>query len=130
MVITLIGEMTKKLLGVTSLAVFNQQCNIAKYISFSPSTQYNKCQQYGHPIQHCTANDYTCAVCAQAQPTCRLPCAIGNCKAGHSCNHPPIRCTNYQQPHKASDWNCPTYAKIKMALRHDNTAAADKTMIA
>ena len=39
MVVTFIGEMTKKSLGVTSLAVFNRQCNIVEYISFGPSTQ-------------------------------------------------------------------------------------------
>jgi hypothetical protein len=49
MVITLIGEMTKKSLGANSLAVFNRECEIAEYITFGPSTRCNKCQQYRHP---------------------------------------------------------------------------------
>ena len=130
MVVTFIGEMTKKSLGATSLAVFNRQCNIAEYISFGPSTQCNKYQQYGHPTQCCTAATYTCAVCALPHPTREHPCAIGNCKAGHSCRHPPIRCANCQQPHKDSDRNCPTYAKIMTALRNDNNTVADMTMTA
>jgi len=88
MVVTLIGEMTKKSLGATNLALFNRECNIAEYISFGPSTQCNKCQQFGHPTQCCTANHHTCAVCAQSHATRSHPCAIENCKAGHSCNHP------------------------------------------
>jgi hypothetical protein len=128
MVVTFVGEMTKKSLGATSLALFNRECNIAEYISFGPSTQCNKCQQFGHPTQRCTASDHVCAVCAQQHPTRNHPCAIGNCKAGHSCSHPPIRCANCQQPHKASDRNCPTYVKIMMALRRDNAVPADATM--
>jgi hypothetical protein len=131
MVITLIGEITKKSLGAESLAVFNRECKIAEYITFGPSTRCNKCQLYGHPTQRCTADGYTCAVCAQLHATKDHPCTIANCKAGHSCNHPPIRCSNCQQPHKASDRNCPTYVRIALALRRDTTAAApDTTMTA
>lgn len=130
MVVTFIGEMTKKSLGANDLALFNRECRIAEYISFGPSTQCNKCQLYGHPTQRCTAGGHTCAVCAQHHATRDHPCAIGNCKAGHSCRHPPIRCANCQQPHKASDRNCPTYVKIMMALRRDNGAAPDTTMTA
>ena len=107
MAITLIGEMTKKSLGATSLDLFNRECNLVEYISFGPSTQCNKCQKYGHPTQRCTNNSHICAVCGQHHPTRKHPCAIGNCKAGHSYTHPPIRCANCQQPHKASDRNCP-----------------------
>jgi len=39
MVITFIGEMTKKSLGATSRTLFNRKCNLAEYISFGPSTQ-------------------------------------------------------------------------------------------
>jgi hypothetical protein len=131
MVITLVGEITKKSLGATSIAVFNRECKIAEYITFGPSTRCNKCQLYGHPTQRCTAVNHTCAVCAQPHTTKDHPCAIANCRAGHSCNHPPIRCANCQQPHKASDRNCPTYIKIALALRRDTAAAApDTTMTA
>jgi hypothetical protein len=130
MVITLVGEMTKKSLGATKLAMFNRLCDIAEYISFGPSTRCNKCQLYGHPTQRCTADHYACAVCAQPHSTKDHPCGIGNCKAGHACNHPTIRCVSCQQPHKASDRNCPTYVKIVTALRQDNMAAADATMTA
>jgi len=130
MVVTFIGEMTKKSLGATSVALFNREYNLAEYISFGPSTQCNKCQQYRHPTEHYTNDGHTCTVCAQHHPTHEHPCAIGNCKAGHSCTHPPIRYTNCQQPHKASDRNCSTYIKIMMALRRDNATAADTTMTA
>jgi len=130
MVITFVGEMTKKSLGATKLAMFNRQCEIAEYISFGPTTRCNKCQLYGHPTQRCTADTHTCAVCAHPHATKDHPCAIGNCKAGHSCNHPPIRCVSCQQPHKASDRNCPTYVKIVTALRQDNKPTADATMTA
>jgi hypothetical protein len=128
MVITLIGEMTKKSLGANSLVMFNRKCDIAEYITFGPSTRCNKCQQYGHPTQRCTASYHTCAVCALPHPTREHPCTIGNCKAGHSCNHPPIRCTNCQQPHKASDRNCPTYVKIALALSRDREPVVDTNM--
>jgi hypothetical protein len=128
MVIILIGEMTKKSLGASSLAVFNRECDIAEYITFGPITRCNKCQQYGHPTQRCMADNHTCAVCALPHPTKDHPCAIGNCKAGHSCNHPPIRCANCQQPHKASDRNCPTYVKIALALARDRVPVADTNM--
>jgi hypothetical protein len=127
MVITLIGEITKKSLGAESLAVFNRECKIAEYITFGPSTRCNKCQVYGHPTQRCTADGYTCAVCAQPHATKDHPCAIMNCRAGHSCIHPPIRCVNCKEPHKATDRNCPTYVKIALALRRDTTAIAPDT---
>jgi hypothetical protein len=128
MVITLIGEMTKKSLGANKLAMFNRECDIAEYITFGPTTRCNKCQQYGHPTQRCIASNHTCAVCALPHPTKEHPCAIGNCKAGHSCNHPPIRCANCQQPHKASDRNCPTYVKIALALSRDRETVSDTKM--
>jgi hypothetical protein len=128
MVVTFIGEMTKKSLGATRLAMFNRECNVAEYISFGPSTRCNKCQIYGHPTQRCTADGYTCAVCAQPHATKDHPCAIENCKAGHSCNHPPIRCANCQQPHKASDRNCTTYVKLMLALRRDDNVTTDTNM--
>jgi len=130
MVITLVGEMTKKSLGATKFAMFNCQCEITEYISFAPSTRCNKCQLYGHPTQCCTADTHTSAVCAHPHATKDHPCAIGNCKAGHSCNHPPIRCVSCQQPHKASNRNCPTYVKIVMALRQDNKPIANAMMTA
>jgi len=49
MIVTFIGEMTKKSLSATSLAMFNRECTIAEYITFGSSTQCNKCQTYGHP---------------------------------------------------------------------------------
>jgi hypothetical protein len=131
MVITLVGEITKKSLGADSLTMFNRQCKVTEYITFSPSTRCNKCQLYGHPTQRCAAASHTCAVCAQPHATKDHPCAIANCRAGHSCNHPPIRCVNCEQPHKASDRNCPTYVSIALALRRDIPAAApDTTMTA
>jgi len=41
MIVTFIGEMTKKSLGATSLAMFNHECTIAEYITFSPATRRN-----------------------------------------------------------------------------------------
>jgi len=64
MVVTFIGEMTKKSLGATSLPMFNREYTIAEYITFGPSTQCNKCQTYGHLTQRCTASNHTCAMCA------------------------------------------------------------------
>ena len=130
MIVTFIGEMMKKSLGATSLARFNHECTIAKYITFSPTTKCNKCQTYGHQTQRCTASNHTCAVCAQHHPTKDHPCAIANCRAGHSCNHPPIRYANCLQPHKASDRNCPTYVKIMLGMCHDNAATTDMTRAA
>jgi len=128
MIVTFIGEMTKKSLGATSLAMFNRECTIAEYITFGPATQYNKCQTFGHPTQRCTASNHICAVCTQPHPTKDHPCAITNCRAGHSCNHPPIRCANCLQPHKASDRSCSTYVKITLGMRRDNAATTDTTM--
>jgi len=130
MIVTFIGEIPKKSLGATSLAMFNRECTIAEYITFGPATQCNKCQTFGHPTQCCTASNHTCAVCAQPHPTKDHPCAITNCRAGHSCNHPPIRCANCLQPHKASDRSCSTYVKIMLGMRHDNAATTDTTMAA
>jgi len=128
MIVAFVGEMTKKSLGATSLAMFNRECTIAEYITFGPSTQCNKYQTYGHPTQRCTASNHTCAVCAQPHPTKDHPCAIANCRAGHSCNHPPIRCANCLQPHKATYQNCPTYMKITLGIRHNMVATSDTTM--
>jgi len=130
MIVIFIGEMMKKSLGATSLARFNHECTIAKYITFSPTTKCNKCQTYGHQTQRCTASNHTCAVCAQHHPTKDHPCEIANCRAGHSCNHPPIRYANCLQPHKASDRNCPTYVKIMLGMCHDNAATTDMTRAA
>jgi hypothetical protein len=128
MVVTFVSEMTKKSLGATRLAMFNRECNIPENISFGPSTRCNKCQTYGHPTQRCTADGYTCAVCAQPHATKDHQYAIDNCKAGHYCNHPPIRCANYQQPHKASDRNYTTYVKLMLALCRDNNVTTDTNM--
>jgi len=69
MIVTFVGEMTKKSLGATSLTMFNRECTIAKYITFGPATQCNRCQTYGHLTQCCTASNHTCTVCAQPYPT-------------------------------------------------------------
>jgi len=130
MLITFIGEMTKKSLSATSLAIFNRECTIAEYITLGPATQCNKCQTFGHPTQCCTTSNHTCAVCAQPHPTNDHPCAITNCRAGHSCNHLPIRCANCLQPHKASYQSCSTFVKITLGMRRDNVATTDTTMAA
>jgi len=103
MIVTFIGEVTKKSLGATSLTMFKRECTIADYITFGPATQCNKCQTFGHSTQCCTISDHTYTVCAQPHPTKDHLCAITNCRAGHSCNHLPIRYTNCLKPHKASD---------------------------
>jgi len=128
MIITFVGEMTKKSLGVTNLTMFNRECTIAKHITFSPTTQCNKCQTFGHPTQHCTASNHTCTVCAQPHPTKDHRCAITNCRAGHSCNDLRIRCINCLQPHQASDRSCSTHVKITLEKRRDNAATTDTTM--
>ena len=128
MIVTFLGEMSKKSLGATSLAMLNRECTIAEYITFGPTTQCNKCQTYGHPTQRCTASNHTCAVCAQPRPTKDHPYTIANCRAGHSCNHPPISCANCLQPHKATDRNCSTYVKTTLGMCCDNAATADTMM--
>jgi len=128
MIVTFIGEMTNKSLSATSLAMFNCECTIAEYITFGPATQCNKCQIFGYPMQCCTASNHTCTVCAQPHPTKDHPCAITNCRAGYSYNHPPIRYTNCLLPHKASDRRCSTYVKITLGMRRDNVATTDTTM--
>ena len=128
MVVTFIGEMTKMSLSATSLAMFNQECTIAEFITFNPSTQCNKCQTYGHPTQRCTTSNHTCAACVKPHPTKDHPCAIANCSAGHSCNHPPIRCANCLQPLKATDRNCSTYIKITLGKRRNMATTTDMTM--
>ena len=130
MIVTFIGEMTKRSLVATSFAMFNREYTIAEYITFGPATQCNKCQAFGHPTQRCTASNHTCAVCAQPHPTKDHLCTITNCRAGNSCNYPPIRCANYLQPHKASDRCCSTYVKIMLGIRSDNAATTDMTMAA
>jgi len=117
MVITLVGDVTMKSLGASSIFVFNKRCNIAAYISYGPATRCNKCQLYGHPTQRCPATTPTCAVCARPHLTKDHTCPITTCKAGPACTHPPLSCASCKAPHKSTDPNCPTYTKLTVATR-------------
>jgi len=111
-VMMLTGNINKAQIGRQHLIVCNRQCELDDYITYGRSTQCRKCQAYGHPAALCR-NKPRCAVCADHHETKEHPCALPICKKGPAGTHPPIRCTNCDTPHKASDPNCPARVKIR-----------------
>jgi len=120
MIINFIGEMTKKSLSATSLAMFNREWTIAEYITFGPATQCNKCQTCGYPTQCCTTSNHTCAVCAQPHPTKDHPGAITNCRdrsavpTAYNHTKPP---TKAAPPMSRSCWKCAATTRQPLTRR-------------
>ena len=125
MIVTFIGEMTKKSLGATSLAANAVLPNTSP--SALPPNATNARPSGTRPSAVPPAT--TPAPCVH-NPTLQRITRVTNCRAEHSCNHPPIRCANCLQPHKASDRSCSTYVKITLGMRRDNAATTDTTMAA
>jgi hypothetical protein len=48
LVVIFIRAINYKMQGTTSLAVCNYYCHIEEYFTWSHTSQYNKCQEYGH----------------------------------------------------------------------------------
>jgi len=121
-VMTLTGKVKKADVGRQHLIVCNRQCQLGDYIAYGWSTRCLNCQTYSHPAALCQ-NNSCCAVCADLHETKEHPCVLPICKKGPTCTHPPIRYTNCDAPHKASDPNC--LARIKL---HDITKTNTNTV--
>jgi hypothetical protein len=119
-VMTLTGDIKKAAIGRQHLIICNRECRLQEYIAYGRSTQCRNCQIFGHPAALCR-NEARCAVCVGVHETKNHPCAFPNCKMGPACTHPPIRCANCNNPHKASDPNCPE--RIKVRLQNSQHAA-------
>jgi len=52
-IMTLTGNVKKESIGYQYLIVFNRQCQLDEYISYSQMTQCQNCQQYGRPASLC-----------------------------------------------------------------------------
>jgi hypothetical protein len=120
MVISICGTATLKDLG-ESVIVASKRCTVETYLTFRPSTQCNFCQRYGHPSQRCPFEKDkrlpACAVCAGPHLTELHTCTLDTCRQEILCTHPPIKCVNCDEPHKATDPECPTRTKIQLDLK-------------
>jgi hypothetical protein len=118
MVITLVGELTIKDLGVSSLSIANKNCRLEQYIQFNSATHCHNCQGWGHPKEKCR-NATKCSHCSGDHHSSKHPCSTDGCRGGLRCAHPPMICANCHAPHKATDSACPTKA-IALAARRKN----------
>ena len=111
-VVSMLGTIPPSQLGTKHIYIANRICKIEPYISFNETTQCRTCMRYGHPTARCKEQP-TCGVCAEQHPTQDHPCSVLKCPKGGKCTHPPVKCINCDQPHKATDPNCPTRAKLR-----------------
>jgi hypothetical protein len=117
-VIALLGSVTLEGFGLTKLAIANNDCKVSNYHQFANWTQCHKCQQLGHPQDMCTAQHFTCGICASPHATRDHPCNLPTCKQGPACTHPPNKCVNCNSTdHKSMDRNCPTRAQTYEAWK-------------
>jgi hypothetical protein len=107
LVIALLGTFDLKHLGTTTLTLCNRKCRITPYFSWTPDSHCRNCQGYGHHTKLCKEEKPTCAICAQHHNTKDHLCPIPTCRAGKSCNHPPLKCAACGASHKATDPLCP-----------------------
>jgi hypothetical protein len=114
MVITLIGELTIKDLGVSSFSIANKVCRLERYIQYNAATHCQNCQGWGHPKEMCK-NPTRCCHCSGDHHSTKHPCDTEGCKGGLRCPHPPMLCVNCHAPHKATDSACPSKAKAQAA---------------
>jgi hypothetical protein len=109
MVIAFPARFTLQTLGFRSLPLFNQQCRFDTYIESSTRTQCRKCQAFGHHQNLCRTKSHKCAICLDSHLTDDHKCTT--CKGGAKCSHPPFRCANCGQAHKAYNNACPSRSK-------------------
>jgi hypothetical protein len=121
-VISLQGTIDLKRLGTNTLVLVNRKCHITEYFSWTPASHCRNCQGYGHHTKLCKEEKPTCAICAQQHNTKDHLCLIPTCRAGKSCNHPPLKCAACSAPHKATDPFCPV--RIKHLPTYRNKAPA------
>jgi hypothetical protein len=110
MVVALPAKYTMATLGFKSLPLFNKFCRFETYIESSAHTQCRKCQSFGHHQNLCREKLPKCAICLESHLTTDHKC--NSCKGGAKCTHPPFRCANCGQAHKAFDNTCPSRPKI------------------
>jgi hypothetical protein len=110
-VISLQGTLDLKRLGINTLVLCNHKCRVTEYFSWTPTSRCHNCQGYGHHTKLCKEETPTCAVCAQQHNTKDHLCLIPTCRAGKSCNHPPLKCAACGASHKATDLLCPIRVK-------------------
>jgi hypothetical protein len=103
LVISLIGSIDYKCLGISQLAICNRMCKIDENFSWHPTSQCSNCQEYRHHPKLCKANHPCCAVCAQNHTTKNHPYTISTCCTGSACIYPPVQCANCKGTHKAYD---------------------------
>jgi hypothetical protein len=119
-VITIVGNLTVEKLGTDILWLHNRRCSITPHFGYGKQTQCQRCQRFGHHTKLCHAKEPTCGVCALQHLTQTHKCPIPQCKQGVLCVHPPIKCINCNEPHKATDKACPARAKAHLAARSNN----------
>jgi hypothetical protein len=126
LVISLIGVIDLKRLGTTSLAICNHLCRINAYFAWTPASNCNHCQGYGHHTKLCKADKPVCAICAQQHATRDHSCPIPTCHAGGACIHPPFRCAACGAAHKANNPLC--LVRIKHLTNTTEPTPQDETM--
>jgi hypothetical protein len=117
-VISLQGALDLKRLGTNTLVLSNRKCRVTEYFSWTPTSHCRNCQGYGHHTKLCKEEKPTCAICAQQHNTKDHLCLIPTCRAGKSCNHPPLKCAACGASHKATDLLCPVRIKHLPASRN------------
>ena len=115
-VLAFLGVVTFSTLGGRTLRVGNRSCNLSTYIQYGSQTQCTNCQVLGHPKEFCNANPI-CVVCAGDHLTKDHQCPTNTCKGGYLCLHQPLKCSNCQGPHRASNRNCPVRVKKSQEFR-------------
>jgi hypothetical protein len=128
-VISLQGALDLKRLGTNTLVLSNRKCRLTEYFSWTPTSHCRNCQGYGHHTKLCKEEKPTCAVCAQQHNTKDHLCLIPTCRAGKSCNHPPLKCAACGASHKATDLLRPVPIKHLPASRNKaRTPEQDESM--
>jgi hypothetical protein len=123
-VISLQGALDLRPLGTNTLVLCNRKWLVTEYFSWTPTSHCRNCQGYGHHTKLCKEEKPTCAVCAQQHNTKDHLCLIPTCRAGKSCNHPPLKCAACGASYKATDPLSPVRIKHLPASR--NKAPAPK----
>jgi hypothetical protein len=122
-VISLQGALDLKRLRTNTLVLCNCKCRVTEYFSWTPTSHCRNCQGYGHDTKLCKEEKPTCAICAQQHNTKDHQCPIPTCRAGKSCNHPPLKCAACGASHKATDPLCPVRIKHLATSRNKGPAA-------
>jgi hypothetical protein len=117
-VISLQGALNLKRLGTNTLVLCNRKCRVTEYFSWTPTSRCRNCQGYGYDTKLCKEEKPTCAICAQQHNTKDHLCLIPTCRAGKSCNHPPLKYATCGASHKATDPLCPIRIKHLPATRN------------